>query len=73
MVTFKGKNYTSCPFPPFNLEKKMGKIHFTPLKFQGFFNFNPKVLKLAIYSPEVSKNGNINSPLNFSVKLDGKL
>jgi hypothetical protein len=47
--------------------KKLGKIHFTPLKFQDFFNFNPKISKLAIYPPEVSKSGNLNPPLTFSV------
>jgi hypothetical protein len=36
----------------------LGKIQFTPLKFQGFFNLNPKVSKLIVYPPEVSKNGN---------------
>jgi hypothetical protein len=32
-----------------------GKIHFTPLKFQEFFNLNPRVLKLAIYSLKFQK------------------
>jgi hypothetical protein len=43
-----------------NLVKKKGKNSLYPLKFQGFFNFNPKVSKLAIYPPEVSKSGNLN-------------
>jgi hypothetical protein len=44
-----------------------------PLKFQGFFNFNPKVSKLVMYPPEVSKNGNLNPLLIFSIKLDENL
>jgi hypothetical protein len=48
-----------------------GKIQFTPLKFQGFFNLNSKVLKLAVYPPKVSKSGKVNLSVNFSVKLDG--
>jgi hypothetical protein len=53
--------------------KKRGENSLYPLKFQGFFNCNPKVSKLAIYPPEVSKSGNLNPLLTFSVKLDGKL
>jgi hypothetical protein len=40
-------------------------------QFQGFFNLNPKVSKLAVYPPEVSKNGNLNLSLKFFVKIDG--
>jgi hypothetical protein len=32
-----------------------GKIQFTPLKFQGFFNLNSKVLKLAVYPLKFQK------------------
>jgi hypothetical protein len=49
----------------------LGKIQFTPLKFQEFFNLNPKVSKFVVYPPEVSKSGNLNLPLKFSVKIDG--
>jgi ribonuclease BN (tRNA processing enzyme) len=53
-----------------------GKIQFTPLKFQRFFNLNlkvlklpvysPKVSKLAVYSPKVSKSSNLNLPLKWT-------
>jgi hypothetical protein len=36
-------------------EKIMGKIHFTPLKFQWVFNLNPKVLKLVVYPLKFQK------------------
>jgi hypothetical protein len=52
-------------------ENDLGKIHFTPLMFQGFFKLDPKVSKLTVYPPEVSKNGNLNFPLKFSVTIDG--
>jgi hypothetical protein len=56
-------------FPPkLNMSryyKFKGKIQFTPLKFQRFFNLNSKVLKLAVYSLEVSKSGNLNLPLKW--------
>jgi hypothetical protein len=42
-----------------------------PLKFQEFFNLNLKVSKLTVYPPEVSKNGNLNILLKFSIKMDG--
>jgi hypothetical protein len=42
-----------------------------PLKFQRVFNLNHKVSKLAVYSPEVSKSGNLNFSLKFSIKMDG--
>jgi hypothetical protein len=48
-------------------------FHFTSLKFFEFFNFNPKILKLAIFLIEVSKSGNLNYPLIFAVKLDGNM
>jgi hypothetical protein len=48
----------------------MGKIQFTLLKFQMFFNLNPKVSKLTVYPPGVSKSDNLNLPLNFFVKMD---
>jgi hypothetical protein len=32
---------------------------------------NSKVSKLTIYPPEVSKNGNLNLPLKFYIKIDG--
>jgi hypothetical protein len=35
----------------------------------GFFNLNPKISKLAIYPPEISKSGNLNLPLKFSIKM----
>jgi hypothetical protein len=31
---------------------------------------NPKVSKLVVYPPGVSKNGNLNIPLKFFVKMD---
>jgi hypothetical protein len=43
------------------------------MKFQRVFNLNPKISKLAVYLPEVSKSGKVNPSINFSVKLDGKL
>jgi hypothetical protein len=43
-----------------------GKIQFTPLKFQEFFNLNPKISKLAVYLFEVSKSGNLNLPLKWT-------
>jgi hypothetical protein len=46
-------------------------IIFYPTKFQEIFNLNPKVLKLIVYSPEVSKSCKINILLSFSGKLDG--
>jgi hypothetical protein len=42
-----------------------GKIQFNPLKFQEIFNLNLKVLKLAVYPPEVSKSGKVNLLLTF--------
>jgi hypothetical protein len=47
------------------------KFSLLPLKFQEFFNLNLKVSKLTIYPLEVSKNGNLNIPLKFSIKMDG--
>jgi hypothetical protein len=41
------------------------KIQFTPLKYQGIFNLNPKVSKLAAYPLDVSKSGKMNLPLTF--------
>jgi hypothetical protein len=55
----------------FTNESSQGKIQFTPLKFWGFFNLNPKVSKLAVYPPEVSKIDNLNLMLKFSVKMNG--
>ena len=49
----------------------LGKIHFTPMKFQGVFNLNPKVSKLTVYPPEVLKTCKINLLLTFSGNLDG--
>jgi hypothetical protein len=54
-----------------NKNKKTREKFSLPLKFQGFFNLNPKVSKLAVYPPEVPKNGNLNLLLKFSVKIDG--
>jgi hypothetical protein len=51
----------------------LGKIQFTPLKFQELFNLNPKVSKLVVYPSEVSKSGNLNLPSTFSIKMDRKL
>jgi hypothetical protein len=45
-----------------------GKIQFTPPEILGV---NSKVSKLTIYPPEVSKNGNLNLPLKFYIKIDG--
>jgi hypothetical protein len=42
-----------------------------PSKFQEFFNLNPKILKLTIYPPEVSRSDNLNISLKFFVKMDG--
>jgi hypothetical protein len=55
----------------FTNESSQDKIQFTPLKFLGFFNLNPKVSKLAVYPFEVSKIGNLNLMLKFSVKMNG--
>jgi hypothetical protein len=42
-----------------------GKFQFTSLKFQEIFNLNPKISKLVVYLPEVSKSGKVNLPLTF--------
>jgi hypothetical protein len=39
--------------------------------FQEFFKLDSKVSKLTVYPPGVSKNGNLNLLLKFSVKIDG--
>jgi hypothetical protein len=44
----------------------LGKIQFTPLKFLGIFNLNPKVSKLTVYSLEVLKSSKVNLLLTFS-------
>jgi hypothetical protein len=41
-----------------------GKFSLPPLKFQEIFNLNPKVSKLTVYPPEVSKSGKVNLPSN---------
>jgi hypothetical protein len=54
----------------FNASNILRENSLYPLKFLGFFNFNPKVSKSAIYPPNASKSGNLNLPLIFSLKLD---
>ena len=57
----------------FEKTKNKGKFYFIPTKFHEFFNFNPKILKFAIYPLEVSKSDNLNLPLIFFIKLDENL
>jgi hypothetical protein len=53
--------------------KRLGQNSIYPLKFQRFFNLNPKVSKLTVYSPEISKSDNLNIPLKFSIKMGENL
>jgi hypothetical protein len=59
----------SSALDPKDAYKSLGKIHFTPLKFQGFFNFNYKVSKLAIYTPKVSKSDNLKPSINILCQI----
>ena len=69
----RNKHFLRSSFNLFGIDLFLRKIQLTPLKFQEFFNLNSKVLKLAVYIPEVSKSSNLNLPSTFSVKLDGEL
>jgi hypothetical protein len=51
--------------PPWVTILFLEKIQFTLMKFQRFFNLNPKISKLAVYSPKVSKSGKVNPFVNF--------
>jgi hypothetical protein len=50
----------------FSAIKRLGQNSVYPLKFQRFFNLNPKVSKLTVYPSEISKSGNLNIPLKWA-------
>jgi hypothetical protein len=51
--------------------KRLGQNLVYPLEVSGVFQFEPQSFKIDSLSLEISKSGNLNIPLKFSVKMGG--